>query len=100
MHIVWVHQRHLTKVDLMSLEHAPARSDKGGSPDLSQRAGYTVAEFITLVVPMSRGFFYQEVAAGKIRILKNGRRTIVPAAEGPRYVAALPERKAAQAVQP
>lgn len=62
------------------------------STDHSDRAAFTVNEFISGVVPMSRGFFYQEVKAGRIRVVKRGSRTYVPVDEGRRYIASLPEK--------
>jgi hypothetical protein len=55
----------------------------------NDRAAYTVEEFITRVVPMSRAAFYQEVRAGRIRIVKRGHRTYVPADEGRNFIALL-----------
>jgi len=67
------------------------------APDYTERAAYTVAEFITNVVPMARAVFYEEVRAGRIRVKKRGHRTYVPASEGPRYIASLPDKPATEA---
>jgi hypothetical protein len=52
-------------------------------------AAYTVKVFRTAVVPMGNAQFYAEVRAGRIEIVKRGRRTYVPADQGPKYIALL-----------
>jgi hypothetical protein len=52
-------------------------------------AAHTVKVFRTYVVPMGHKQFYEEVARGRIRIVKDGARTLVPAGEGPRFIALL-----------
>jgi hypothetical protein len=79
----------------VSLEHSPARNS--AAPNLSRRLAYTVQEFCTQICPMSRGFFYEEVKAGRLGIVKNGNRTLVTDDESRRYVAALPSKTPAEA---
>jgi hypothetical protein len=69
----------------------PRKTDaqRARTADLSDRAAFTVEEFRTRVVPMGRAQFYQDVKNGRIRIVKRGHRTYVPAGEGPRLVAQL-----------
>ena len=65
---------------------------------LSIRAAFTVEEFRTLVVPMGRAQFYDEVKRGRIEILKDDGRTLVPADQGPKFIALLrAERDTAKA---
>jgi hypothetical protein len=52
----------------------------------TDRAAYTVEEFMTRVVPMSRAKFYAHVRAGSIKIVKAGHRTYVPADEGRNFI--------------
>ena len=71
----------------MSLEHSPARD--------TDRIAYTVKEFCTRVFPLSRAAFYQDVAAGLIRITKRGHRSYVTVEEARAYPARLAARNAA-----
>jgi hypothetical protein len=64
-------------------------AERAATADLTDRAAFTVEEFRTRVVPMGRAQFYEDVKNGRIRIVKRGHRTYVPADEGPRYVAQL-----------
>lgn len=58
------------------------------------RAALTVYEFCA-TTSISRAKFYEEVSAKRIRILKSGRRTIVPATEVTRWLGNLPSSEAA-----
>jgi hypothetical protein len=84
MRTLGVHQ--IPEVDMPKLNPTNNRVPKPLAPT---RLGYTVTEFITDVVPMSKAHFYNEVKAGRINTLSMGRRRIVPASEGPRYLASL-----------
>ena len=58
------------------------------------RAALTVYEFCA-TTSISRAKFYEEVLAKRIRILKSGRRTLVPATEVIRWLDSLPGAQAA-----
>jgi excisionase family DNA binding protein len=53
-----------------------------------ERTAYTVNEFCSAAA-IGRTTFYSEVAAGRIRILKCGRRTLVPATESQAWLSRL-----------
>ncbi|MBN9089165.1 MAG: helix-turn-helix domain-containing protein [Reyranella sp.] len=53
------------------------------------RAALTVYEFCA-TTSISRAKFYEEVSAKRIRILKSGRRTLVPASEVVAWLDSLP----------
>jgi hypothetical protein len=60
----------------------------------AHREGFTVKEWRTDVIPMGHAQFYEEVRQGRIAIVKRGRRTYVPADQGPRYMALLKAEQA------
>jgi excisionase family DNA binding protein len=57
--------------------------------DSANLAAYGVDDFCE-AHGIGRTTFYAEVAAGRIRPVKAGRRTLVPASEGQRWLESLP----------
>lgn len=58
----------------------------------SERALFTVEEFVRDVVPMSRSTFYSEIRAGRLETVTIGRRRYVPASMVPAFISALATR--------
>lgn len=58
----------------------------------SERALFTVEEFVRDVVPMSRSTFYSEIRAGRLETVTIGRRRYVPASMVPAFIQALAAR--------
>jgi excisionase family DNA binding protein len=54
-----------------------------------QKAAISVAEFCK-AVGIGRSFFYEQLKGGHIRVVKAGRRTLVPASELTGWLARLP----------
>ena len=57
------------------------------NPD--EPAAYRISAFCEKVGGLSRSKFYELAKTGQIRVLKSGRRSIVPATEVPRYLGSL-----------
>jgi len=62
---------------------------KSSNKDIGDRAAYSIAESAAMI-GVCRDVIYKEIALGRLRSLKIGRRTIVPAAELHRFLSELP----------
>ena len=62
-------------------------------PDHTKKLTYSIAEVVTLT-GVGRSFLYEEIAAGRLRVKKAGRRTLVPDGYLKAWLEGLPEARA------
>jgi len=65
----------------------PPVSAPASTPGLDRRS-FTVNEFLT-IHPIGRTKFYAEVKAGRIKVVKVGKKTLIPATEPAAWLARL-----------
>ena len=70
---------------------APIDADEASSPDgASHPIAYSIRDFRKQIGGPSNSFLYEEIRAGKLKVRKMGRRSIVLHDEGVEYAKSLP----------
>lgn len=65
------------------------RSESAKEPSSDDRAAYSIDEFAK-IHGVCRDVIYENIAIGRIRAVKLGRRTLIPASERQRFLSELP----------
>ena len=63
--------------------------------DISKKLAYSVPEFCA-VASIGRSLVYDEIASGRLKTFKVGRRRLIPATEGQRWMESLIAAEAAE----